>query len=250
VTPNGLFAEPSGKVCPICGSKGRLVKEFKDYPIYECDGILLSWQYKDEKTYENWYKCPEGFHLTEPERLERGQYKTLERYEEDRQAAFKRVEVMRSLGLHGAPNGLLDIGAGSGAFVEAANDCGWLASGLEMNPELCNSKVQQGSWKYIENFLKFDIIAMHDVFEHLTRPNECLAEIRKHLTKDGVLIIEQPEWDGDLKNRHIKPLQHPCMYSKEAAETLYERHGYRTIAFYRPLKGTLQKMAHFLLAKG
>lgn len=243
-TQNALSVDPAGKVCPICGGPGSPVHG-SEFNLRECCGTLLSWQWKDEEEYENWYKTPEGFHLVEPERLDRGQYKTEERHEEDYQAALKRIGLLRSLGI-GAGN-LVDIGAGSGAFVHAANRTGLNARGLEVNPDLWTNFVHAGSWRQATG--KHDIITLHDVFEHLTRPNECLAHVRNCLVEKGVLVIEQPEWDFDFTNRHIKPLQHPVMYSKQAAERLYERHAYHQIAFYRPLRGTLQKMAHFLMVK-
>src|SRR5579871_5829830 len=125
------------------------------------------------------------------------------------------------------------------------------ATGLEPSPDACtwaqqhDRPTQQGSWP--EAAPAWDVISLHDVFEHLTCPHDCLEHLMRCLTPGGVLIIEMPEWDSPHQRqegwqwRHIKPRSHLCLYSRAGAEALFEQHGLQVDAFWRPLRGSLGK---------
>lgn len=110
------------------------------------------------------------------------------------QRSLIRIDWIRSLlpedGL------LLDVGAGSGAFVKEARNRGVAAHGIEMlpqdgsNPWIVNHDIVQSP--FIFNGRKFDVINLNHVLEHVAEPLPFLRGIHASLSDSGVLIVEVP----------------------------------------------------------
>ena len=231
---------PIGQRCPLC-NQARC-------DVWRCANdhapVLLSWQWADgvagELEYEAWYSDPTAYHVTEQE--DQGQLPLEQRYEECRIAARKRLELIRQLHPCGR---MLDVGAGNGAFVDQAQE--WCHSAEGIDPAPCGgvSNVQRGTWRHVTP--EYDTITLFDVLEHLTRPQECLTHLKACLAKDGLVVVEMPEYmgTGDWQ-KHIRPKQHVCLYSRGAAEELFQRAGLTPILWYRPLNGSIGKCSWFL----
>jgi 2-polyprenyl-3-methyl-5-hydroxy-6-metoxy-1,4-benzoquinol methylase len=101
---------------------------------------------------------------------------------------------------------LLDIGSAGGAYLKAAKDLGFNIIGIEPNQWLCEMSKKNYSINVLQGVLKknsfnensFDIISLWDVIEHLTDPNEVLQIIGKILKKDGILIINYPDYSSKI----------------------------------------------------
>jgi hypothetical protein len=107
--------------------------------------------------------------------------------------------------------------------------------------------VQVGTWRDVPG--GWNAITLIDVFEHLTRPRACLRYLTDCLAPAGVLLIEMPEWDAaDARcKKHVRPEQHPVLYSVGAAERLFGEEGLRVLEFHRPVHGTLGKVSWLLM---
>lgn len=98
----------------------------------------------------------------------------------------------------------LEVGCGSGASVRAADDLGWQALGLDIDPELIATGQQQlhadlRCTPLLQSGLeeeKFDFIRLRDVIEHLPDPFDNLVMIRKLLAPGGVALFVTPNEDG------------------------------------------------------
>jgi SAM-dependent methyltransferase len=105
----------------------------------------------------------------------------------------------RTDGLHGA-NSLLDVGCGSGKFLDIAKKHGVTTAGVEISPLADLAAVQNGHEIYcksveVETFppgCQFDIVVMWDILEHLSRPRLALRSIVKLLAPGGRLFIVTP----------------------------------------------------------
>jgi SAM-dependent methyltransferase len=108
-------------------------------------------------------------------------------------------------------------------------------------------QVQVGDWRTIP-FRDLDVITVHDVLEHLTRPSLALAVLRQALSGDGRLIVEMPDAFCPLGEwrRHLRPLQHICLYSESAAREMFRRCGLVVESSYRPKGGSLGKISFTL----
>jgi len=99
------------------------------------------------------------------------------------------------------PIRLLDFGAGSGAFVRAALDTGWNATGVEQSD---SARVRAKEF-YDVDLLKetrrecYDAVTMWDVIEHLRDPAGTLGLIGEHLTEEGLVFIETGNFENWIR---------------------------------------------------
>jgi SAM-dependent methyltransferase len=93
------------------------------------------------------------------------------------------------------PGTLLDIGAGDGAFLQAAVDEGWKVMGLEPAAERSYEdekgfRIIAGTVDNIGTGQKYDVITLWDVIEHVDDPRDLIAKCVSLLNIGGYLIVE------------------------------------------------------------
>lgn len=89
---------------------------------------------------------------------------------------------------------LLDVGAGTGAFVREAQRLGWLAQGIEADYNMARAhNLTHGDYYSVrDRFLGLGIITAHWVIEHLNDPAHFLEWAYYHLEPEGVLLVTIP----------------------------------------------------------
>ena len=98
---------------------------------------------------------------------------------------------------------LLEIGPGSGAFAYLAKQAGFVVDAIEMDTSCCeilentieiNKTINSSDIaETLSNLnVKYDVIVMWQVIEHLTNPWEVFRKISETLAKGGVLILATP----------------------------------------------------------
>ena len=117
-----------------------------------------------------------------------------------RKIALKRkLKLINSFGTH--EKRLLDIGCGTGDFLEVAHKNNWTVSGIEPNEDariIANKKVKNAVFE-IEQLLKFepqsfDVITLWHVLEHLPKLEEHVSIFKKLLKPNGSLIVAVPNY--------------------------------------------------------
>ncbi|MDX8410706.1 MAG: class I SAM-dependent methyltransferase, partial [Mariprofundaceae bacterium] len=100
---------------------------------------------------------------------------------------------------------LLDVGCGGGFLVEAAQEMGFRAEGIEANNNLvkwCKSRnlqVHEGDVSILEaTGERYDIIVLSAILEHVFEPQLLLMTCKKLLSPDGIILISQASYDGLL----------------------------------------------------
>jgi len=95
-----------------------------------------------------------------------------------------------------AKSSVLDIGCGTGDFLQAARTNGWGIFGVEPNEgarRIANEKTNNSVFKIeqLEKFEKqsFDVITLWHVLEHLPKLENHISVFKSLLKKNGVLII-------------------------------------------------------------
>ena len=141
------------------------------------------------------------------------------------------------------PGRLLEIGCGTGTFLLAARDAGWQAFGVE--PGLAAAAVaSERGCDVVRGYFPddvpgdrspFDAIAILDVLEHFDDPIAFLRLIGKHLTKDGRLFIQVPNWDSLLvqlegASSSVVCPGHWTYFTPESLTDILARAGYRSLA--------------------
>lgn len=100
---------------------------------------------------------------------------------------------------------LLDVGCGGGFLVQAANEMGFQASGIEANAGMVSWACERGipiEQGDIQHKLavreKYDIIVLSAVLEHVANPASLLIGCKKILKSNGVILVSQASFDGLL----------------------------------------------------
>jgi len=153
--------------------------------------------------------------------------------------------------LAGGRGRLLDIGCAAGAFLKAATDAGWDATGIEPNGWLADwGREQYGVCIHvgsIDDVLlagSFDVITLWDVIEHTPDPMHVLARANALLRPGGLLVVNFPDigsWIARALGRRWPFLSsvHLYYFTRETMVAALERSGLDMIEI-RPYQQRLQ----------
>lgn len=239
-------------MCPICNSKNykiigpaylgakasKLTK--REYDVVQCLSCQLyyvnpliefdenDWRFLYDENYfapmSNWY------------------YKNRQK---DREKRFDKLKFY----FNNEVKNFLDVGCGEGYCLIEAEERGWRAYGIDIvdnriyeakKKSIEFSKGTLFDKKYPDDF--FDIIYVDSVLEHVVNPGEYLSEIRRILSKGGVVYIGVPNEDsllndikkifymlsGDKKSSKIKPFESPYHvigFNKNSLSNALTAHG-------------------------
>jgi 2-polyprenyl-3-methyl-5-hydroxy-6-metoxy-1,4-benzoquinol methylase len=98
---------------------------------------------------------------------------------------------------------ILDIGCGTGEFLNTCKNAGWKATGIEPDVDARNMAINNYGLTVLEESdlanLKdesYDIISMWHVLEHVPKLNERVEELKRLVKKNGLIIIAVPNCDS------------------------------------------------------
>lgn len=109
--------------------------------------------------------------------------------------------VQRYAGNEQKTGTLLDIGAGTGAFLSKVKNTGWSVTGLEPDEgarKVCSEKygleLQTPGQLFELPSGEFDTVTMWHVMEHVHQLHEYMDQIKRVLTPDGAALIALPNY--------------------------------------------------------
>lgn len=105
---------------------------------------------------------------------------------------------------------LLDVGAGTGAFIENARLAGWDVVGIEPDHNMAkdNSSILWGEYQdYVGN--GYDVVSAHWVVEHLANPIHFLDWMQNRLTDNGYLLITIPNDFSTIQYEAMPAIDRP-----------------------------------------
>ena len=143
---------------------------------------------------------------------------------------------------------LLDIGCGTGDFLEVAKNDGWSVTGVEPNQmarDIANSKTDQAVSDVTElDQLKsghFDVITLWHVLEHLHDLDDHIQRFNRLLKPSGTLIVAVPNFksfDASYYKSHWAAYdapRHLWHFSKKSIDRLFVKVNFK-IARVLPMK--------------
>lgn len=147
----------------------------------------------------------------------------------------QKVELVNSLV---QPKGkLLDIGCGTGNFLNAMKLNGWKTFGTEPDGaarDIASNRVGATIFESIDEQTlasgQYDVITLWHVLEHVHRLNELVEWLEKHLKPNGRLIIAVPNpqsYDATLYGRFWAAYdvpRHLYHFTRATMKNLLERH--------------------------
>lgn len=231
--------------CPVCGSS-----TFS--PYLTCEDYLVSNQ---KFSIQQCQKC--SFRLTNPRPDEQsiGAYYKSDQYvsHNDKSGglintAYRLVRnyTLRSKldlinELHGKPGKILDVGCGTGAFLETCRMGGWQVTGMEPDPDARAIAIEKlkaeikPSLNALSGSQPFDIISLWHVLEHIPNLNESIQALHQLLTEQGTLLIAVPNSDS-YDAQYFKQYwaaydvpRHLHHFTPSTIELLFNKHGFTLV---------------------
>ncbi len=234
--------------CGICLSETDLVfkEEHGPYKLWECSSCQGQFWNPMKNPGSEWYE------------------KDL-RYS-DRNADPHKRPVMTHryfLRKQPAPNGtLLDIGMGTGNFLNAARKRGYTVTGLDFDRGAIAIAKDHFKLEDVYPFAlseyrkefpekKFDVITFFEVLEHLDAPGLFIEELKSILNSNGYIALSVPYRGSFNKFKQADfPPRHLSRWNRESMKIFLESHGFTVVhtkRFHVPLDFLITKF-HFWTA--
>jgi len=229
------------KNCPVC-NKSNFSKhlESKDFSVSKESFVVVSCDTCD-------------FHFTNPRPSDEnlGKYYISDHYishNNTRRTLFEKIyQLVRRIAINGKfrlistffrSGRILDVGCGTGDFLNKCKSKNWETKGVEpseiaRNQAINNHKLDvEESTDLSKLEGEFDIITMWHVLEHVPSLNETLVQFNQLLSKKGKIIIAVPNlesYDAKYYKEYWAAYDLPIHlyhFSKKSICTLFEKHGF------------------------
>ena len=161
-------------------------------------------------------------------------YQAVRKYTIGRKLAL--LKSITNFGCH------LDLGCGTGEFLNACQQTGFKVRGVEPSKLAREQAVNNYSLSVSEDTnlaqfenAQFDSISLWHVLEHLPNLNNSINEFKRVLNKKGKVIIAVPNhksWDANYYREYWAAWDVPIHlwhFSKETIELLFNKNGFKLI---------------------
>lgn len=141
---------------------------------------------------------------------------------------------------------ILDVGCGTGAFLETCRAGGWQITGTEPDADarkIASEKLRidvESNIGALNEHVAFDIITLWHVLEHIPDLNETIATLHRLLNQFGTLLIAVPNSDsydaqyfGKYWAAYDVP-RHLHHFTPKTIRPLFAKHGF-TVVEQRPM---------------
>ena len=192
-------AERAPETCILCQTpKRELLIKIDNWTVYRCPTCSLGFldPRLSESEIEDLYRS-EYF----SEQYDGGIDPDSPQYQKRLSGEQHRTKFIKSIKRSGH---LLDIGCGYGYFLDAGRRKGYTVHGLDVSEWAAQYAVEK---LYLSVTIgkigdidlppsSFDIITMWHSLEHIPNPHLALQKAKSWLKKDGVLVIDVPNYNG------------------------------------------------------
>ncbi len=164
--------------------------------------------------------------------------------DETKEDDCRRVAEIERMIDRGRCNEVLDFGCGNGGFLRGLRKKGIIKNsvGVELDKEARNHLLNEEMAVYekledIDQTIKFDVVTMFQVIEHLEEPHKIINDIKSRLADGGLLIIETPNAEDVLISKyHSKSFmdftfwsEHLFLYNSCSLERLMKDCGFLVV---------------------
>jgi 2-polyprenyl-3-methyl-5-hydroxy-6-metoxy-1,4-benzoquinol methylase len=190
--------------CPVCQSKNIdyiiTAEDFlvtrEKFQIYSCQkcGLRFTNPRPDDNQLAGYYDSNEYIsHSDESSSLVGGLYKIARTFTLKRK---RRLIEKLSLKKH-----LLDVGCGTGHFIDHCQQHGWQTSGIEPNEVARKQAEARTNTLILQDLsevagLTYEVITLWHVLEHLPNLEQTMNQLKSLLAPSGVLTIAVPNFEA------------------------------------------------------
>jgi SAM-dependent methyltransferase len=127
---------------------------------------------------------------------------------------------------------LLDVGAHAGRFIRLAEDLGWDADGIELNPRTAafaaarvRGRIYRADAAALPpDFGPFDAVTLTDVLEHIPDPLGLLRALRERLAPGGWIAVKVPNGPGQARKERVRGWLQPGRRPRIADNLVHVSH--------------------------
>lgn len=226
------------KECSCGNSDNFNYKIYNNIELLVCNSCQTPHQYLpgwSVKDVTNFYH--QKYHSEEQIKIGLREYKN--RYKHDYKIAEVRLDAYsRFLPIHAQG---LDIGSSNSAFVHAANNRGYNFIGIDPGKDIGDDALTIRSTIEDYNFedKKYNFITMHDSLEHMVDVRNIMTKIVSILEKQGVLIIDIPDYFVPEGQHHWRPIQHLWYWNRQQMINFLEGFNLKILQVTNPIPGKL-----------
>ena len=250
------MSEHFTSICQCCGSNNVVVAyetSFFNLPVLKCDncsGYFLQYdkgQFDIKKYYnETYWAVFRNIHdkkITDQQVDKRFFIKKLPKILRDlieitgvrKAMAYSQYNYVKP---HINGKLLFELGSGEGFVLELFEKRGFDVYGMEPsrdNLEIINKKLKKGKCEvgFAENInddIKFDVVMMSHVLEHIVNCKEVLSNLKNIISDKGILFIEVPDCENvTILEQSVKEQPHIHHFTKRSLQTLLENLGFKIL---------------------
>jgi 2-polyprenyl-3-methyl-5-hydroxy-6-metoxy-1,4-benzoquinol methylase len=229
--------------CPVCGSQEiPVVLEAEDhlvsretFKISECNSCKLRFTNPrpDSEDLGKYYKSEDYVsHTNQGNNIINRAYKIARYFTlRGKEKLIRKASSTRTL---------LDIGCGTGQFLEHSKNNGWKINGVEIDPAaraLASQTTQTEIYDKLESIdrKEFQVITLWHVLEHLPDLAKSITEIKNLLAKNGSLFIAVPNYlsyEAKKFGQHWAAYdvpRHLYHFSPQSMQTLAKNNGLKIV---------------------
>ena len=234
--------------CPVCHS-GDIHPLFtatdytvshEDFTIWQCGqcNLRFTQDVPDAASIGRYYKSEDYIsHTNTSKGLTNKLYQRVRKYTLEQKANL----IINGTGT--VKGSLLDVGCGTGAFLNVMKSKGWEVEGIEPDEdarkianELYGIEVQEpaGFYNFPHGF--FDAITLWHVMEHVHDLHLYIEQLKNLLTQSGKLYVAVPNYeslDGNIYRSFWAAYdvpRHLYHFSPRSVEVLMKQHGLKLVA--------------------
>lgn len=233
--------------CPVCNSNQlrqvMIIKDFsvskEDFPVDECSdcGLRFTQQIPCETAIGRYYQSQDYVSHSD---TKKGLINRLYHVARSFTLRMKRNMVInvtgKAVGMH------LDVGSGTGAFLNTMQKSGWNSIGMEPDEKARHLAIKQynvdvypaGEFSMLPEST-YDVITLWHVLEHIHELNKTISELKKLLAPGGKLIIAVPNYTskdaaiyGEYWAAYDVP-RHLYHFSPSSMRKLMSEHGLKVM---------------------
>src|SRR3954471_4062514 len=209
-----LIGQTPTRSCPACsGSEADpLFETFDGYPMVECldCGTWYIPRTVDHRLFEQFFERSPQARALAREMIEARLQSTGEG------DVARVIDYLRDLEAYIDCTGLgrryLDVGCNVGHSLKAAQALGYVAHGVEINPDAINVARQRGldvwSPEEMPAGSKYSIVSFWETLEHINEPYEVLSSLVRRIDLGGVLAVTVP----NLNCAEVRLLRNDCSF--------------------------------------
>ena len=155
--------------------------------------------------------------------------------------------LLQSLARETSGRRLLEVGAGAGFFLKAAERAGWSVAGIELSTAAARFATEELGLDVTTTPAEamtvgtgsFDAVAMFETIEHLFDPRAVLTAAARALKPGGTIVLSTPNFDAASRAMLgvdwavLSPLEHVYYFREDSLRALLTATGFDRVRFER-----------------